>query len=106
MTMAIEEGILETCDADLLPEAAQVVNGAAAPPFGCSQVGFICCPCSLARDPLAGVRCAVCGGLVQLLHLQPEALVPQMRDIIEYMLESSQVGGSLFLPGLAFWRCM
>lgn len=47
---------------------------------------------SLARDSSAGVRRAVCGGLVQLLHLQPEALAPQMRDIIEYMLESSQVG--------------
>jgi hypothetical protein len=47
---------------------------------------------SLARDSSPGVRRAVCGGLVQLLHLQPEALASQMRDIIAYMLESSQVG--------------
>lgn len=47
---------------------------------------------SLARDPSPGVRRAVCAGLVQLLRLQPEALAPQMRDIIAYMLESSQVG--------------
>ena len=51
-------------------------------------------PRSLARDPSAGVRRAVCAGLVQLLHLQPKALLPQMHDIIEYILESSQVGPS------------
>ena len=33
----------------------------------------------------------MCTGLVQLLHLQPERLAPHMHDIIEYMLESTQV---------------
>ncbi len=35
----------------------------------------------------------MCTGLVQLLHLQPERLALHMHDIIEYMLESTQVTG-------------
>ena len=46
---------------------------------------------ALAHDPSGEVRKPVCTGLVQLLHLQPERLAAHMRDIIEYMLESTQV---------------
>ena len=46
---------------------------------------------ALAHDPSSEVRKPVCTGLVQLLHLQPERLVPHMHEIIEYMLESTQV---------------
>lgn len=46
---------------------------------------------ALARDASSQVRRAVCTGLVQMLHLVPEKLAPHMRDIIEYMLESTQV---------------
>jgi len=54
-----------------------------------------------AHDTHSGVRKAVCTGLVQMLHLQPERLAPHMDQIIEYMLESTQVR-----PGVAlsfFW---
>ena len=44
-----------------------------------------------AHDTHSGVRKAVCTGLVQMLHLQPERLAPHMDQIIEYMLESTQV---------------
>ena len=55
---------------------------------------------SLARDPAGAVRKAVCAGLVQMLQLKPELLAPQMLDIIEYMLECSQVRRShLFRSG-------
>lgn len=85
--------------ADIKRLAVGVMNllAAGAPPGGLGAVmetyrlGLF----GLARDPAPGVRRAVCSGLVQLLHLQPEALVPQMRDIIEYMLESSQVSDSI-----------
>ena len=80
--------------ADIKRLAVGVMNllAAGAPPGGLGaametyRLGLF----GLARDPAPGVRRAVCSGLVQLLHLQPEALVPQMRDIIEYMLESSR----------------
>lgn len=52
---------------------------------------------ALAHDPSSEVRKPVCTGLVQLLHLQPERLVPHMQDIIEYMLESTQVNTSRHL---------
>lgn len=44
-----------------------------------------------AHDTHPGVRKAVCNGLVQMLQLQPERLAPHMDQIIEYMLESTQV---------------
>lgn len=44
-----------------------------------------------AHDSHSGVRKAVCAGLVQMLQLQPERLAPHMDQIIEYMLESTQV---------------
>ena len=46
---------------------------------------------ALAHDTHSGVRKAVCAGLVQMLQLQPEKLAPHMEQIIEYMLESTQV---------------
>lgn len=46
---------------------------------------------SLARDPSSSVQKAVCTGLVHVLQLQPELLMPQMHNVIEYMLESTQV---------------
>ena len=45
----------------------------------------------LATDPSLAVRRAVCAGLVHMLQLQPGLLAPQMRDVIQYMLESTQV---------------
>ena len=45
----------------------------------------------LATDPSLAVRRAVCAGLVHMLQLQPALLAPQMRDVIQYMLESTQV---------------
>ena len=46
---------------------------------------------TLAHDPSSDVRKVVCTGLVQMLHLQPNRLQPHMHDIIEYMLQSTQV---------------
>ena len=46
---------------------------------------------SLARDPSASVQKAVCTGLVHVLQLRPQLLMPQMHNVIEYMLESTQV---------------
>ena len=46
---------------------------------------------ALAHDPSSDVRKVVCTGLVQMLHLQPNRLQPHMHDIIEYMLQSTQV---------------
>ncbi|KAK9804853.1 hypothetical protein WJX72_008726 [[Myrmecia] bisecta] len=59
---------------------------------------------SLARDQSTAVRKAVCTGLVQMLHLQPERLSPHMHDIIEYMLESTQDGDEgVALESCEFW---
>lgn len=46
---------------------------------------------SLARDPSSSVQKGVCTGLVHVMVLQPELLMPQMHNVIEYMLESTQV---------------
>ncbi|CAL8464616.1 g4151 [Coccomyxa elongata] len=59
---------------------------------------------ALAHDPSSEVRKPVCTGLVQLLHLQPERLVPHMHEIIEYMLESTQSGDEgVALESCEFW---
>ena len=57
-----------------------------------------------AHDSHSGVRKAVCAGLVQMLQLQPERLAPHMDQIIEYMLESTQVRTTpTFAQQLAVW---
>ncbi|KAL0043428.1 hypothetical protein WJX79_004487 [Trebouxia sp. C0005] len=57
-----------------------------------------------AHDTHSGVRKAVCTGLVQMLHLQPERLAPHMDHIIEYMLESTQDGDEgVALESCEFW---
>ena len=56
----------------------------------------------LATDPSLGVRRAVCAGLVHMLQLQPGLLAPQMRDVIQYMLESTQVREG---PCCGHWPC-
>lgn len=50
---------------------------------------------ALAHDPSSEVRRIVCTGLVQMLHLQPQRLQPQMHAIIEYMLASTQASHTL-----------
>ena len=45
---------------------------------------------ALAQDPVAGVRKAVCAGLVQLTALAPDKLQPHLTGVIEYMLASTQ----------------
>ncbi len=42
---------------------------------------------SLANDPDNVVRRLVCSGLVMLIHICPEKLAPNLRDIITYMLD-------------------
>lgn len=46
------------------------------------------------------MRRAVCAGLVHMLQLQPALLAPQMRDVIQYMLETTQVCAALHTAGL------
>ena len=48
---------------------------------------------TLAHDPSPAVRKAVCTGLVAMLMAMPERLEPSMADLIEYMLQSTQVVG-------------
>ena len=48
------------------------------------------------------MRRAVCAGLVHMLQLQPALLAPQMRDVIQYMLESTQVRFSLCMRAAGF----
>ena len=81
--------------------------------FSCSDIGnasfsgkshtTICYVCryvnglfALAHDQSSEVRKVVCTGLVQMLHLQPNRLAPHMHDIIEYMLQSTQVRQGIF----------
>ena len=46
---------------------------------------------ALAYDSSSDVRKVVCTGLVQMLHLQQQRLQPHMKEIIEYMLQATQV---------------
>ena len=46
---------------------------------------------NLAYDPSSDVRKVVCTGLVQMLQLQQQRLQPHMHEIIEYMLQATQV---------------
>ena len=64
--------------------------------MGVFSMAYCCCSYvaglfASAHDTHCGVRKAVCTGLVQMLQLQPERLAPHMEQIIEYMLESTQV---------------
>ena len=63
--------------------------------ISCASCMSACCVRAglfrLATDPSLSVRRAVCAGLVHMLQLQPGLLAPQMRDVIQYMLESTQV---------------
>eukprot|EP00894_Picocystis_sp_ML_P004070 jgi/Pico_ML_1/54587/g484.t1 len=45
---------------------------------------------ALAKDADNEVRKNVCNGLVQLMEVQPDKLMPFMKDVIEYMLGSTQ----------------
>lgn len=55
---------------------------------------------SLATDADSGVRRQVVAGLVNLLPIRPDLLMPQLGQIIEYMLAMHQVGGAASLSGL------
>lgn len=46
---------------------------------------------ALAHDSSSEVRKVVCTGLVQMLQLQQQRLQPHMKEIIEYMLQATQV---------------
>jgi hypothetical protein len=48
---------------------------------------------NLATDTDSGVRKQVVAGLVGLLPIRPDLLMPQLHQIIEYMLAMHQVGG-------------
>ncbi len=50
---------------------------------------------ALAYDSSSDVRKVVCTGLVQMLHLQQQRLQPHMKEIIEYMLQATQVRTAL-----------
>ena len=65
--------------------------------FGCSYVAGLF---ALAHDTHSGVRKEVCTGLVQMLQLQPERLAAHMDQIIEYMLESTQVRLAVFTASM------
>jgi hypothetical protein len=45
----------------------------------------------MASDTSSGVRRQVCVGLVQMMQICPEKLMPRIKDIIEYMLHSTSV---------------
>ena len=72
-----------------MPESSSVCDGVTtANIVGCSYVAGLF---ASAHDTHSGVRKEVCTGLVQMLQLQPERLAAHMDQIIEYMLESTQV---------------
>eukprot|EP00887_Chlorella_sp_A99_P008169 scaffold12.g8169.t1 len=59
---------------------------------------------TLAHDPSAPVRKAVCTGLVHSVLVAPERLRPSMPDIIEYMLASTQDGDEgVAVESCEFW---
>mmetsp|Transcript_9191 Transcript_9191/g.26329 ORF Transcript_9191/g.26329 Transcript_9191/m.26329 type:complete len:907 (-) Transcript_9191:548-3268(-) len=59
---------------------------------------------NLAHDKAGGVRRLVCAGLVQMLQLCPEKLEPNMKYIIEYMLQSTADGEEeVALESCEFW---
>ena len=70
----------------LVPE--KIVRPPAGPP---ARRRFLTALFALAHDPSPAVRKAVCTGLVALLMCMPERLQPSMPDLIEYMLQSTQV---------------
>eukprot|EP00894_Picocystis_sp_ML_P002074 jgi/Pico_ML_1/52591/g3274.t1 len=59
---------------------------------------------ALAKDADNEVRKNVCNGLVQLMEVQPDKLMPFMKDVIEYMLGSTQESdASIALESCEFW---
>lgn len=60
-------------------------------PFHSHWRRFLTALFALAHDPSPAVRKAVCTGLVAVLMSMPERLQPSMTDLIEYMLQSTQV---------------
>ena len=59
---------------------------------------------ALAKDADNQVRKHVCNGLVQLMEVQPEKLMPFMKDVIEYMLGSTQESDAgIALESCEFW---
>ena len=48
---------------------------------------IICEVCWRSHDPDDVARKYVCQGLVQLLHIAPEKMTPNLREIITFMLE-------------------
>jgi transportin-1 len=59
---------------------------------------------ALANDTAGDVRRLVCAGLVSLLEVQPDALLPRLRNVIEYMLQASQdPDQEVALEACEFW---
>ncbi|XP_024377334.1 transportin-1 isoform X1 [Physcomitrium patens] len=59
---------------------------------------------SLASDRSPDVRKLVCAALVQLLEVQPNALQPHMRNVIEYMLQANKdPDRDVALEACEFW---
>nr|PNR26375.1 hypothetical protein PHYPA_030950 [Physcomitrium patens] len=59
---------------------------------------------SLANDSVGDVRKLVCAALVQLLEVQPNALQPHMRNVIEYMLQANKdPDRDVALEACEFW---
>jgi transportin-1 len=59
---------------------------------------------SLANDSSGDVRKLVCAALVQLLEVQPNALQPHMRNVIEYMLQANKdPDRDVALEACEFW---
>jgi transportin-1 len=59
---------------------------------------------ALAQEGHTDVRKAVCTGLVQMLHLRPQLLAPNMSQLIEYMLAATQDGDEgVALESCEFW---
>ena len=58
----------------------------------------------LANDGDNGVRKHVCSGIVSLLYRAPEKLVPNIRDVITYMIEMTNFGDEdVALESCEFW---
>eukprot|EP00123_Amoebidium_parasiticum_P014138 comp22354_c0_seq1/m.33276 comp22354_c0_seq1/g.33276 ORF comp22354_c0_seq1/g.33276 comp22354_c0_seq1/m.33276 type:complete len:901 (-) comp22354_c0_seq1:815-3517(-) len=65
---------------------------------------FVQCLFGLATDPDTGVRKNVCQALVKLLEVRIDLLMPQMNNVIEYMLMSTQdADDNVALESCEFW---
>nr|KJB75817.1 hypothetical protein B456_012G059000 [Gossypium raimondii] len=59
---------------------------------------------SLANDPAAEMRKLVCAAFVQLIEVRPSVLEPNMKNVIEYMLQvNKDTDDEAALEACEFW---